>query len=156
MESDVHTPEEYGIYQAVGDTVGPGGYIRALRTVPMFEEIALAVKEYCPNAWVINYTNPMTICVKALYNAFPEIKAFGCCHEVFGTQILMKKMLEEDLGYQNVDRSDIKVNVVGVNHFTWLTSAYYKGMDLFPEYKRFADCGHSCFLLRFLLYYLDF
>ena len=138
MESDVHTPEKYGIYQAVGDTVGPGGYVRALRTVPMFEEIALAVKEYCPEAWVINYTNPMTICVKALYNAFPEIKAFGCCHEVFGTQILMAKMLEENLGLENVNRADIKVNVVGVNHFTWLTSANYRGMDLFPMYKEYA------------------
>ena len=47
MESDVHTPEKYGIYQSVGDTVGPGGYVRALRTVPMFEEIALAIKEFC-------------------------------------------------------------------------------------------------------------
>ena len=139
MESDVHTPEKYGIYQAVGDTVGPGGYVRALRTVPMFEEIALAVKEYCPKAWVINYTNPMTICVKALYTAFPEIKAFGCCHEVFGTQLLMAKMLEENLGLEKVDRADIKVNVVGVNHFTWLTSATYRGMDLFPMYKEFAD-----------------
>ncbi len=139
MESDVHLPEEYGIYQAVGDTVGPGGYVRALRTVPMFEEIALAIKEYCPEAWVINYTNPMTICVKALYAAFPEIKAFGCCHEVFGTQLLMAKMLEENLGAEKVDRADIKVNVVGVNHFTWLTSAYYQGMDLFPMYKEFAD-----------------
>lgn len=139
MESDVHLPEEYGIYQAVGDTVGPGGIVRALRTVPMFEEIALAIKEYCPEAWVINYTNPMTICVKALYNAFPEIKAFGCCHEVFGTQILMKKMLEEELGFENVDRSEIKVNVVGVNHFTWLTSASYKGLNLFPEYEKFAQ-----------------
>lgn len=139
MESDVHLPEEYGIYQAVGDTVGPGGYVRALRTVPMFEEIALAIKEYCPEAWVINYTNPMTICVKALYTAFPEIKAFGCCHEVFGTQLLMAKMLEENLGIEKVNREDIKVNVVGVNHFTWLTSAYYQGMDLFPMYKEFAD-----------------
>lgn len=139
MESDVHLPEEYGIYQAVGDTVGPGGIVRALRTVPMFEEIALAIKEYCPEAWVINYTNPMTICVKALYNAFPEIKAFGCCHEVFGTQILMKKMLEEELGFENVDRSEIKVNVVGVNHFTWLTSASYKGLNLFPEYEKFVE-----------------
>ena len=139
MESDVHLPEEYGIYQAVGDTVGPGGYVRALRTVPMFEEIALAIKEHCPEAWVINYTNPMTICVKALYTAFPEIKAFGCCHEVFGTQLLMAKMLEENLGVEKVDRADIKVNVVGVNHFTWLTSAYYQGMDLFPMYKEFAD-----------------
>ncbi len=139
MESDVHVPEKYGIYQAVGDTVGPGGYVRALRTVPMFEEIALAVKEFCPDAWVINYTNPMTICVKALYTAFPEIKAFGCCHEVFGTQLLMAKMLEENLGLEKVNREDIKVNVVGVNHFTWLTSAYYQGMDLFPMYKEFAD-----------------
>jgi alpha-galactosidase len=73
MESDVHTPEEYGIYQAVGDTVGPGGIVRAMRTVPMFEEIAHAVEQYCPDAWVINYTNPMTVCVKALYSAFPKI-----------------------------------------------------------------------------------
>lgn len=82
MESDVHAPEKYGIYQSVGDTTGPGGLIRALRVVPMFEEIAGAIKEYCPEAWVINYTNPMTVCVKTLYRTFPEIKAFGCCHEV--------------------------------------------------------------------------
>ena len=89
MESDVHAPEKYGIYQSVGDTTGPGGLIRALRVVPMFEEIAGAIKEYCPEAWVINYTNPMTVCVKTLYRTFPEIKAFGCCHEVFGTQKLL-------------------------------------------------------------------
>ncbi|MBQ6706673.1 MAG: alpha-glucosidase/alpha-galactosidase, partial [Clostridia bacterium] len=67
MGSDVHTPEKYGIYQPVGDTVGPGGIIRALRTIPMFEEIGNAVREYCPNAWVINYTNPMTVCTRTLY-----------------------------------------------------------------------------------------
>ena len=86
MEYDVHAPEKYGVYQSVGDTTGPGGFFRALRTVPMIREIARAVKEYCPSAWVINYTNPMAICVKSLYEEFPEIKAFGCCHEVFGTQ----------------------------------------------------------------------
>ena len=78
MESDVHAPEKYGIYQAVGDTSGPGGIVRAMRTVPMYEEIANYIKEYCPQAWVINYTNPMTLCVKTLYRVFPEIKAFGC------------------------------------------------------------------------------
>ena len=83
MESDVHTPEKYGIYQSVGDTTGPGGIVRAMRTVPMFEEIGNYIKEYAPDAWVINYTNPMTLCVKTLYRVFPEIKAFGCCHEVF-------------------------------------------------------------------------
>ena len=84
MHSDVHTPEKYGIYQAVGDTTGPGGIVRALRTIPMYETIAEAIKEYCPKAWVINYTNPMAVCVNTLYRVFPEIKAFGCCHEVFG------------------------------------------------------------------------
>lgn len=80
MESDVHLPERLHIYQSVGDTAGPGGMVRALRTIPMFVEIAEAVKAYAPKAWVINYTNPMSLCVKTLYHVFPEIKAFGCCH----------------------------------------------------------------------------
>jgi len=139
MESDVHTPEKYGIYQSVGDTSGPGGVIRALRTLPMMEEIALAIKEFCPNAWVINYTNPMTLCVSQLYRTFPEIKAFGCCHEVFGTQKFLALVLKEELGIENVHHKEIKVNVVGVNHFTWLTSAYYKNIDLFPVYRRYCE-----------------
>lgn len=59
MASDVHLPERHGIYQSVGDTAGPGGIIRSLRTVPAFVEFAQAIKKYSPNAWVINYTNPM-------------------------------------------------------------------------------------------------
>jgi len=139
MESDVHTPEKYGIYQSVGDTSGPGGIVRAMRTVPMFEEIGENIKKYCPNAWVINYTNPMTLCVKTLYRVFPQIKAFGCCHEVFGTQKVLAQALESICGIKDVDRSEIKVNPVAVNHFTWLTEATYKNMDLFPIYREFAD-----------------
>lgn len=139
MESDVHTPEKYGIYQSVGDTSGPGGILRAMRTIPMYEGFARSIKEYCPNAWVINYTNPMTLCVKTLYRVFPEIKAFGCCHEVFGTQAFLKKITEEAFGVENLTRNDIKVNPVGVNHFTWLTEATYKNNDLFPYYKEFCD-----------------
>lgn len=139
MESDVHTPEKYGIYQAVGDTTGPGGIVRAMRTVPMFEEIAGNIKQFCPGAWVINYTNPMTLCIKALYRAFPEIKAFGCCHEVFGTQKVLIEALTKKYGVKGVDRAEIKVNPIGVNHFTWLTEAKYKNIDLFPAYKEFAD-----------------
>lgn len=139
MESDVHTPEKYGIYQSVGDTVGPGGLVRALRTIPMIEEIANAVKEFCPNAWVINYTNPMTVCVKTLYATFPEIKAFGCCHEVFGTQKLLATALKEYCGIEHVQREDIKVNVIGINHFTWLTKAQYKNIDIFPIYAKLAS-----------------
>ena len=139
MHSDVHTPEKYGIYQAVGDTSGPGGIVRAMRTVPMYEEIAGYIKAYCPQAWVINYTNPMTLCVKTLYRAFPEIKAFGCCHEVFGTQKVLATALEEVCGIPGVAREDIKVNPVSVNHFTWLTRAQYKNIDLFPVYAEFVS-----------------
>lgn len=138
MESDVHAPEKYGIYQPVGDTTGPGGVIRAMRCIPMFEEIAENIKKYSPNAWVINYTNPMTLCVKTLYRVFPEIKAFGCCHEVFGTQGLLCRVVEEYLG-EKTTREEIKVNPVSVNHFTWLTSAKYHGIDLFPYYRQFCE-----------------
>ncbi len=85
MAVDVHLPERLGIWQSVGDTAGPGGMIRALRTIPMFVTIAEAIRDHAPQAWVINYTNPMSLCVKTLYETFPQIKAFGCCHEVFGT-----------------------------------------------------------------------
>ena len=139
MESDVHTPEKYGIYQSVGDTSGPGGIVRAMRTIPMYEEIAENIKKYCPDAWVINYTNPMTLCVKTLYRVFPEIKAFGCCHEVFGTQKLLMEALESQRGIKAESRCEIKVNPVAVNHFTWLTEARYKNIDLFPIYREIAE-----------------
>ena len=138
MDSDVHAPEKYGIYQPVGDTTGPGGIVRSMRTVPMFEVIGEAIKNYSPDAWVINYTNPMTMCVRTLYRVFPEIKAFGCCHEVFGTQRYLTKAVKEFLG-EEATRDDIKVNPVSVNHFTWLTSAKYKNHDLFPIYKKMCD-----------------
>lgn len=137
MEVDVHMPERLGIYQSVGDTAGPGGMMRALRTLPMFIEFAEAIKKYSPDAWVINYTNPMSLCVKTLYATFPEIKAFGCCHEVFGTQKVLAGIVEKEFGLTKIDRRDIHVNVLGINHFTWFDYANYKGMDLFPVYRKY-------------------
>ncbi len=139
MRSDVHWPEKYGIWQPVGDTVGPGGLMRALRTVPMFVQIALAIRDFAPRAWVINYTNPMTVCMNTLYAVFPDIRAFGCCHEVFGTQKLLAQMLEDLEGIRDVKREDIRTGVTGINHFTFLYSASYEGLDLFPLYRRFVD-----------------
>ena len=139
MESDVHLPERVGVYQPVGDTVGPGGFMRAMRTIPMFVEIAEAIRDYAPEAWVINYTNPMTLCIRTLYEVFPGIKAFGCCHEVFGTQKLMCGMLAEQLGIEDVDRHEIHTTVTGINHFTWITRASYKDVDIYPLYAKFAE-----------------
>lgn len=138
MESDVHTPEKYGIYQPVGDTTGPGGIIRALRTIPMMEVIARAVEKYAPNAWVINYTNPMALCIKALYDTFPAIKAFGCCHEVFAVQDLLASAVSEEYGIEIKGHKAVKVNVVGVNHFTWINEARYHDIDAMKAYRNFA------------------
>ena len=145
MESDVHAPEEYGVYQSVGDTVGPGGVLRAMRTVPIYEEYAKLIKEYSPNAWVINFTNPMNICTKTLYDCFPEIKAFGCCHEVFHAQELLVAALRELKGI-HIHRRDITTDACGINHFTWITEAKYQDMDLLallPEFiEKFGEEGY--------------
>lgn len=138
MASDVHVPEKYGIYQPVGDTTGPAGIVRAMRTAPMMFEIGEAIRDYSPGAWVINYTNPMAICVNALYQAFPGIKAFGCCHEAFHVQALLAKIVELKTG-EAVSKDDINVNFLGVNHFVWANRADYKTTDLMPLFAEFAN-----------------
>lgn len=139
MAVDVHMPERLGIWQSVGDTTGPGGILRALRTVPMFVEIAQGIRRCCPRAWVINYTNPMSLCVATLYDTFPQIRAFGCCHEVFGTQKVLAGIAAQALGMESIPRQEICVNVLGVNHFTWFDTASWKGIDLFPIYRRYVQ-----------------
>lgn len=139
MAVDVHLPERLNIWQSVGDTAGPGGIIRALRTLPMYLPIAQGIRDHCPDAWVINYTNPMSLCVQVLYHVFPEIKAFGCCHEVFNTQMVLAEAAGEALGIPAPARRDIHVNVLGINHFTWFDKASYEGVDLFPVYRDFVD-----------------
>lgn len=146
MESDVHLPEEYGIYQSVGDTVGPGGVLRAMRTVPIYEGFAQEIKAHCPNAWVINLTNPMTACTKTLYDVFPEIKAFGCCHEVFHAQEFLCCAAYEMLGVPRPSRAEMQIDASGINHFTWITRANYNGHDMLkilPEFiDKFYDKGY--------------
>ncbi len=139
MESDVHLPERVGVYQPVGDTVGAGGFMRVMRTVPMFVEIGEAIRDFAPEAWVVNYTNPMALCVRTLYRVFPGIRAFGCCHEVFGTQELICSLLSTEEGIHGVVRQDLRTTVTGINHFTWLTAASWQGTDLFPLYTRWAE-----------------
>jgi alpha-galactosidase len=140
MAVDVHAPEAYGIYQSVGDSVGAGGLIRALRTIPQFRVIARAVEHCAPDAWVINYTNPMSISTRTLYKEFPRIKAAGCCHEVFNTQKLLATVLELAgcAPEGSIAREEIHTRVLGINHFTWIDRASWKDLDIFPYYKQFA------------------
>lgn len=138
MRSDVHTPEQYGVYQSVGDTVGPGGVLRAMRTVPIYEGFARKIRDICPDAWVLNFTNPMSVCTKALHDVFPGIKAFGCCHEVFHAQEFLTCVLKETRGIR-VHRSEIYADACGVNHFTWITEAKYQNIDLLALLPEFMD-----------------
>lgn len=138
MRSDVHAPEEYGLYQSVGDTAGPGGVLRAMRTVPLYEDFARRIQRICPQAWVINFTNPMSVCVKTLYDVFPKIKAFGCCHEVFHAQEFLCCVLKEICGADAV-RTDIYTDACGVNHFTWITEARLGRQDLLALIPAFEE-----------------
>ena len=146
MAVDVHMPEKYGIWQSVGDTAGPGGILRAMRTVPIYEQFAKAIRKCCPRAWVINLTNPMTACCRTLFDVFPEIRAFGCCHEVFNAEDFLCCVLKEQLGIPRPDRHELVIDASGINHFTWITEARWQDTDvlsLLPGFiERFYETGY--------------
>ena len=135
---DLELPEEYGILQSVGDTTGPGGLMRARRAIPLFVDFARSIERNCPDAWVINYTNPMTLCTAALYKGFAGIKALGCCHEVFHTESYIASFFAEKRGIATPDRREIDIDVSGLNHFTFVTRARYKGEDVIPLLKEYV------------------
>lgn len=129
---DLVVPARHGVLQTVGDTTGPGGLLRALRAVPVMKDYGRLVMETCPGAWVVNYTNPMTLCVAALHAGGPGIRAHGCCHEVFGTQRRIAAILAEAEGIETPPREEIELEFAGVNHFTLATGARWRGRELFP------------------------
>jgi alpha-galactosidase len=138
--ADLEIPARYGIVQPVGDSTGPGGILRALRSIPIKAAYAHLIMKHCPKAWVINYTNPMTLCTAALYAAEPNIKAFGCCHEVFGTQWFLSHLVKDWFGLAaSPDRREIELDIAGVNHFTFATAASWRGNDLFPRLRRMTE-----------------
>lgn len=136
---ELDVPAEYGVYQTVGDTVGPAGAVRAMRTVPQYRDIAAAIRERCPDAWVLNYTNPMTVCTRTLYEEFPDINAVGLCHEVFHAQEHLAELVGEYRDVEAPPRREIDVNVKGINHFTWVDKASWRGEDLFDLVDRHLE-----------------
>ena len=134
--ADLEIPKSFGILQSVGDTTGPGGIIRAMRAMPMMADFAKAVMAVCPEAWVINYTNPMAWCTAALYAVEPNIKAFGCCHEVFGTQRRVGNLVQAWFGLdERPPRHEIKLDIAGVNHFTLSSGVRWNGQDMMPRIR---------------------
>lgn len=130
MAEEIAIAERYGLYYPVGDTTGAPGLVRGLRSATIYAGFAEAISEYCPRAWVINYSNPMAICTRTLTRVAPALKVFGCCHEVFATQSLLAHIAREYLDVAEPTRSEVQVNVLGINHFTWLDRATWQGHDL--------------------------
>jgi len=137
MAHYVHGTEPYGVYQTVGDTAGVSGMFRSLIMMPIYETFADAIRRHCPDAWVLNFTNPMSMCVQTLYHVFPKIKAFGNCHEVFFVQKILARCYQEATG-KKISFKDVQINVQGINHFTWINRATVEDVDLFPLYREFA------------------
>lgn len=143
MANDIAIPERYGIRQSVGDTVGPGGFVRAMRAIPMIAEIGRAIARHCPEAYVCNLTNPMSVLTATLYSVFPEIRAWGSCHEVIKTRKIMAYLANRRAGEVIYGYRDAKVNVLGINHFTFVDRAAVGGVDMMPAYFEFAREHHA-------------
>lgn len=121
---EVRIPEKYGVKQAVGDTLGPGGVFRALRIVPHLLRIVKDMEKLCPQGWLLNYSNPMAINIWALNKVSP-IKKIGLCHSVQGTA----RRLSEYIGK---DPREISYWVAGINHMAWFLEFKYQGEDAYP------------------------
>lgn len=138
MACDVDIPARYGIKQAVGDTVGPGGFVRALRAIPMMISIAEAIRANAPHAWVCNLTNPMSVLTGAMYQAFPAIRLWGECHEVTKLRHQVAWIANQEAGAARYSHRDVEVNVLGINHFTFVDAIGLEGRDMLPAYRAFA------------------
>lgn len=123
---DNDIPAKYGIDQCIGDTIGPGGLFKALRTGPVLLDILRDVRELAPRALFLNYTNPMAALCLAAFRSVPEVPLVGLCHSVQGTSHLMAE--EADIPYAELDWE-----CAGINHLAWLTKLEHKGEDLYPR-----------------------
>jgi alpha-galactosidase len=135
MRQDLDIPLKYGIYQAVGDTVGPGGLSRALRNIPVMVEIARAIERVSPDAWLLNLTNPMTTLTRAITKT-TNLKTIGLCHELFGVRGTIKEMF-------GVGNDDLQMRVAGVNHLIWLLDLKIRGQDGLQMIRDFVGSGRQ-------------
>lgn len=131
---DFEIPKKYGIKQTIGDTLGIGGIMRGLRTIPVLEGFARDMEEVCPDAWFLNYTNPMAI-LTGFMQRYTNVKTIGLCHSVQTcTQDLLKALDMED---KLEGRKEL---IAGINHMGWLLDIRDKeNNDLYPEIKKRAQ-----------------
>lgn len=126
--TDFEIPKKYGLRQTIADTLGIGGIFRALRTIPVMMDFARDMEEVCPDAWFLNYTNPMAMLTGAMQR-YTGIRTVGLCHSV---QVCAKSLLES-VGME--DDPDVQTKIAGINHMAWLLEITKDGRDLYPEIK---------------------
>jgi alpha-galactosidase len=131
VRHDYEIPLRYGVDQCIGDTIGPGGIFKALRTGPAWLEILRDAERECPDAVVMNYTNPMSLLTLAAIRA-TSMDVVGLCHSIQGTS-------EQLAGYLEVPLEELRWRAAGINHNSWFVELERDGNDLYPELRRRAQ-----------------
>jgi len=124
--TDFEIPARYGVRQTIGDTLGIGGIFRALRTFPLLKELGRDITEVCPEAWLLNYTNPMAMNVQYLNQATGLTKVVGLCHSVYWTMRGLADLVK-------VPYEEVTYQAAGVNHQAWVLRFEHQGSDLYPR-----------------------
>lgn len=130
VQFDNDIPAKYGVDQCIGDTIGPGGLFKGLRTIPVWLEVLADAERLCPDAWVLNYTNPMNMMCLASGRA-STMNVVGLCHSVQGTGHLLARRA-------GVRYRDLVWECAGINHLAWFTRLEADGRDLYPLLKEKA------------------
>ena len=125
---DFEVPKKFGLRQTIADTLGIGGIFRALRTIPVMLDFAEDMQAVCPNAWFLNYTNPMAMLTGAMLRQ-TSVKTVGLCHSV---QVCAESLFKS-VGMEN--DPDVQTKIAGINHMAWLLEITKDGRDLYPEIK---------------------
>ena len=128
--TDFEIPKKYGLRQTIADTLGIGGIFRGLRTIPVLLDYCKIMEEVCPDAWLLNYTNPMSILTLAVLKA-TKIKTIGLCHSV---QVCAPDLLR----HLGMEYDNVSYKIAGINHMAWLLGVESNGQDLYPKIKEKA------------------
>ena len=140
---DIHVPLKFGIPQNTGDTIGPGGIFRGLRTIPIIRDILKDVEELCPNAVVLNYTNPQGTIMLSAIQAAPNVQSIGLCHEFFSIGTRKFANFLKSCGIKLLPGKKIELLYGGVNHFAWITKFEYDGKDIYPNIREKAEHAYE-------------
>jgi alpha-galactosidase len=135
IRPDFEIPARYGLRQTVADTVGIGAIVRILRTAPALTGIARDMVARCPDALLLNVTNPMAMCVMALRQTLPEIASYGLCHSTWMTAATVAELL-------GIPVDELSFTGAGVNHQVFLTRLEHGGVDVYPSLRILARSDH--------------